>query len=122
MQDYYSFNLALEGTSNGIAALVSAHEKYAAGSTSILYLDDDLYIMQRSGYGDQPGLIYVLNNRGDQWNGQWANTQWRNTELVPVAWWSKADMARPIAQRTDVGGRTQLFAAPRGYAVYAPKG
>ena len=86
-----------------------------------LITEDDLYIMQRSGYGDQPGLIYVLNNRGDRWNGAWANTQWRNTELVPVAWWSKVDMAQPIAQRTDIDGRTQLFAGPRGYAVYAPK-
>jgi alpha-amylase len=120
-KDYYNFNLALDGTSNGISALVGVHEKYAAGSTSILYLDDDLYIMQRGGYGSQPGLIYVLNNRGDRWNGQWANTQWRNMELVPVAWWSKADMAQPLAQRTDADGRAQLFAAPRGYAVYAPK-
>lgn len=120
-KDYYNFNLALEDTPNGIAALVTAHEKYAAGSTSTLYLDDNLYIMQRGGYGDQPGLVYVLNNRGDSWNGQWANTQWRNAELIPVAWWSKVDMAQPIAQRTDVDGRTQLFAAPRGYAVYTVK-
>jgi len=118
-KDYYNFNLALEGTSNGITALVSVHEKYAAGSTSVLYLDDDLYIMQRSGYGNQPGLIYVLNNRGDRWNGQWVNIQWCNSELVPVAWWSKTDMAQPVAQRTDIDGRVQFFAAPRGYAVYA---
>lgn len=120
-KDYYNFDLGLAGTPNGIAALVSAHEKYAAGSTKTLVLDDNLYIMQRSGYGDQPGLIYVLNNRGDNWNGAWAATQWSNTELTPVAWWSKTDIAAPIVQRTDVGGRTQLFAAPRGYAVYAPK-
>lgn len=121
-KDYYNFNLALEGTPHGIAALVSAHERYAAGSLNTLYLDDDLYIMQRSGYGGQPGLIYVLNNRGDRWDGQWANTQWRNMELVPVAWWSKVDMAQPVVQRTDVDGRTQLFAGPRGYAVYVAKG
>ena len=120
-KDYYNLDLALEDTSNGIAALVSAHEKYAAGATSILYLDDDLYIMQRRGYGDQPGLIYVLNNRGDRWSGRWVSTQWSNTEFVPVAWWSKADMAQPITQHTDAEGRTQLFAGPRGFAVYAPK-
>jgi alpha-amylase len=121
-KDYYNFNLALEDTPNGIAALVGAHEKYAAGSTSVLYLDDDLYIMQRSGYGDQPGLVYVLNNRGDRWQGQWANTQWRSAELVPVAWWGKSDMSQPISQHTDSEGRAQFFAAPRGFAVYAPKG
>lgn len=120
-KDYYNFGLALEDTPNGIAALIKAHEKYAAGSTNTLYLNDNLYIMQRGGYGDQPGLIYVLNNHGDRWEGQWANTQWRNTELVPLAWWSKSDMAKPVTQRTDADGRTQLFAGPRGYAVYVPK-
>ena len=119
--DYFNFNLALDGTPNGIAALVSAHEKYAGGNTSVLYLSDDLYIMQRSGYGDQPGLIYVLNNRGDRWNGAWVNTQWRNAELSCIAWWSKVDMARPVFQQTNIDGRAQFFAAPRGYAVYAVK-
>jgi len=118
-KDYYNFNLALEGTPNGIAALVAAHEKYAGGATSILYLDDNLYIMQRRGHGSQPGLIYVLNNRGDKWNGAWANAQWSDTDFVPVAWWSKTDMSKPHDQRTDSDGRAQFFAAPRGYAVYA---
>ena len=121
-KDYYNFDLALEGTPNGIAALVTAHEKYAGGATSILHLDDNLYIMQRRGYRDQPGLIYVLNNRGDHWNGQWADTQWSNAEFVPVAWWSKFDMAKPYTQRTDAEGRAQFFAAPRGFAVYVVKG
>ena len=120
-KDYFNFNLALNDTPNGIAALVSAHEKYAAGSTSVLYLSDDLYIMQRGGFGNQPGLIYVLNNRGDNWNGALVSTQWRSKEFVPIAWWSKADMAAPVAQRTDLDGRAQFFAAPRGYAVYIAK-
>ena len=41
---------------------------------------DDLYIMQRSGVGDQSGLIFVLNNRGS-WNGTWVQTRWNNTRL-----------------------------------------
>ena len=120
-KDYYNFNLALEDTPNGIAALVGAHEKYAAGSTNILYLDDDLYIMQRSGYGDQPGLIYVLNNRGDRWQGQWVATQWSNASFQPVAWWGKNDISRPENQNTGSDGRGQFFAPARGFAVYAPQ-
>ena len=120
-KDYFNFNLALADTPNGIAALVGVHEKYAAGPTSPLYLSDDLYIMQRGGYREQPGLIYVLNNRGDNWNGTWVKTQWRDTELVPAAWWSKTDMAAPAAQHTDADGRAQFFAGPRGYAVYVQK-
>jgi alpha-amylase len=120
-KDYYNFDLALEDTPNGIAALVGVHEKYAAGSTNVLYLDDDLYIMQRGGYGNQPGLIYVLNNRGDRWNGQWVTTQWRNVTLQSVAWWSKNDSARPVDQPVNSDGSAQFFAAPRGFAVYVVK-
>ncbi len=120
-KDYYNFDLALDGTPNGIAALVGVHEKYAAGSTNVLYLDDDLYIMQRGGYGNQPGLIYVLNNRGDRWNGQWVTTQWRNVTFQPVAWWSKNDSARPVDQPVNADGSAQFFAAPRGFAVYVVK-
>jgi len=120
-KDYFNFNLALNGTPNGIAALVSAHEKYAGGNSSVLHLSDNLYIMQRGGYDNQPGLIYVLNNRGDCWDGAWVNTQWHDAELTCVAWWSKMDMAQPVCQHTDLDGRAQFFAAPRGYAVYIVK-
>ena len=120
-KDYYNYNLALRDTPNGIDALVQAHEAYAAGATQTLYLDDSLYIMQRTGYDGKPGLIYVLNNRGDAWQGQWVSTEWTSATFRAVAWWSKNDMARPIDQSTNRDGRGQFFAAPRGYAVYALK-
>ena len=119
--DYFNLNLALSDSPNGIAALVSAHEKYAGGGTEVLYVDDTLYIMQRTGYEDKRGLVYVLNNRGDNWNGRLVTTQWTNASFAPVAWWSKSDMARPINQSTDRDGRAQFYAPPRGYAVYAMK-
>ena len=81
--DYFNYDLALSGTPNGIDALVQAHERYAGGAAQTLYLDDDLYIMQRPGYDDQPGLIYVLNNRGDRWNGAWVSTRWQNASFAP---------------------------------------
>ena len=117
--DYFNYNLGLEDTPNGIAALVTAHEKYAGGNTEVLYVDDNLYVMQRTGYSDKPGLIYVLNNRGDNWNGRLVTTKFQNASFVPVAWWSKTDLARPINQPTDRDGRAQFYAPPRGYAVYA---
>ena len=120
-KDYFNYNLALEGTLNGIAALVDVHENYASGGTNVLYVDDNLYIMERTGFGDSPGLIYVLNNRGDNWNGSLVTTQWQNTTFGSVAWWSKSDTARPANQSTDRDGRAQFYAPPRGYAVYAIK-
>ena len=117
-KDYFNYNLALKNSPNGIDALIQAHEKYAAGSTDVLYLDDNLYIMQRTGYGDQHGLIYVLNNIGDDWHGQWVNTKWANASFRPVAWWGKNDMSRPADQFTNSDGRGQFFSPARGYAVY----
>ena len=118
-QDYFNWNLALPDTRNGIDALIRVHEKNAAGSAHILFVDDDLYIMQRSGAGDQPGLVFVLNNRGS-WNGARVKTQWNNTRLVPVAWYGRDDSCMPQEKWTDASGGTDLWAAPRGYAVYIP--
>lgn len=119
-KDYYVDSLALPDTPNGIAALVAVHEKYAGGATDVLWLDDDLYVMQRRGQGDQGGLIYVLNNRGDRWNGAWVRTQWPGIRFEPVAWWSGTDLNRPDRQYSAADGSAQFWAPPRGYVVYAP--
>ena len=87
---------------------------------SLLYVDDNLYIIQRSGYQTKPGLIYVLNNAGDHWNGTQVNTRWQNTTFTPAAWWSKNDRDRPYNWQSDAAGNGQFYAAPRGFAVYAP--
>jgi alpha-amylase len=118
--DYFNYNLALAGSPNGIDALVQAHEKYAGGDTQTLYLDDDLYIMQRSGYADKPGLIYVLNNRGDSWNGAAVHTRWSNASFAPAAWWGHSDLSHPENQSTGSDGSGQFFAPARGFTIYAP--
>ena len=120
-KDYYNDDLGKEGTPHGIAALVKAHESLAGGGTQILYLDDDLYLMQRLGWGGKPGLVFALNNRGDRWNGAWATTQWRNVAFKPLAWWSGSDLSRPSDQWAAGDGRAQFWAPPRGYVVYGPE-
>lgn len=119
-QDYYNFNLAGQRTPNGITALIAIHEHFAAGPTEVLYADEDLYLMQRSGYEHQAGLIFVLNNRGDRWNGTSVTSQWPNTRLRPVAWWGKFDMSRPEEKWTGPDGEVELWAPARGYAIYVP--
>jgi len=119
-QDYFNYGLALDGSPNGIAALIQAHERYAGGATQVLAVDDSLYVMQRTGDGAKPGLIYVLNSWGDGWRGSWVTTQWPNTRFAPVAWWGATDRSRPRDQTSSADGRVELWAAPRGYAVYAP--
>jgi alpha-amylase len=121
-KDYFNHGLALRASPNGIDALVEAHERFAGGETRVLHVDDDLYIMERGGDASHAGLVYVLNNRGDDWRGAWVSTQWPNTGFRPVAWWGRMDMVRPIDQSTGRDGRGQFFAPPRGFAVYVPRG
>jgi len=120
-QDYYAWGLARVGKQNGIAALVKVHEDHAAGTTTVLHVDDDLYIMQRIGIGSQKGLIFVLNNRGDARNGAGVTTQWKNRVFVPVAWGGSDDDRIPQEQQTEGSGRGEFSAPPRGYAVYVPR-
>jgi alpha-amylase len=119
-QDYYSWNLGLEGNAQGIAALVRIHEDHAGGTRAILYADHDLYVMERKGWKDQRGLIFVMNNRGDGWNGKRVQTQWRGKKFTPGAWWGH-DGGTPQEKWTDPEGYGEFWAPPRGYVVYVPE-
>lgn len=116
-QDYYNYNLAQEDNKSGIAALVYLHEKFAGGETDILYCDDTLYIMQRRGYQQLPGLLYVLNN-DTQWNGRPVQCRWPNQTFVPMAWRGKDNADTPGAITTDGNGHVACWAPGRGYVVY----
>jgi alpha-amylase len=118
-QDYYNWNLAQEGSSNGIAALVKVHERYAGGNTDILYCDDDLYIMQRHGNDEQKGLVFVLNNAA-RWNGRLIDTRWASTRFIPLAWRGRDNADTPEEKWTDEVGAAEFWAPPRGYVVYGP--
>ena len=121
--DYYNNGLARPGTPNGINALIEAHHKYAGGDSQILHADPDLYIMQRVGWDDdkthQSGLIYVLNNLGNQWSGTSVKTRWPNQRFVPIAW-DGHDEAHPDERTTDADGNSEFPAPPRGYCIYVP--
>lgn len=118
-RDYFNYGLGEPGAPSGIAALVGAHEHFAGGTTSVLHVSHDLYIAQRNGTDAQPGLAVVINN-GAAWDGTAVQTRWRNAALHPIAWRGRDDLGTPQAKQTDGEGWTDLWAPPRGYAVYAP--
>lgn len=120
-QDYYNWGLGLPGSENGIAALVRIHEDHAGGTTSVLHVDDNLYIMQRNGSEGHKGLVLVLNNSGEGWNGARVGTKWRNTRFVPAAWRGRDDAGVPQEKWTGEDGWADFWAPPRGYAVYLPQ-
>jgi alpha-amylase len=118
-QDYFDWDLAQPNNQSGIDALIKVHEQNAAGPAQVLFVDDDLYIMQRSGSGDQSGLILVLNNRS-AWNGTWVQTRWNNTRLASAAWRGRHESSVPQEKWTNDSGGVDLWAPPRGYAIYVP--
>jgi len=117
--DYFNDSLARPGTPNGLDALISAHQKFAGGIATNLWIDHDLYIMQRSGFEMQPGLVFVLNNRGDGWHGATVQTQWPSRKLTAIAW-DGQDQAQPADKTTSADGKIDFYAAPRGFAIYVP--
>jgi alpha-amylase len=120
--DYFNRQLAKEGTRNGIDALIRAHEEYAGGTSTILHADNDLYIMQRNGTRNQEGLVFVLNNHPNSWNGCLVQTKWKNVNLNPAAWGTNIlKIQAPIEKWTTSSGWAELYAPPRGYAVYVPQ-
>jgi alpha-amylase len=118
-QDYFNFNLGQPGSQGGIEALVEVHERYAGGETQVLYVDDNLYVAQRTGDGRQSGLVFVLNNSAD-WSGVAVETQWKNTSFKPVAWHGNSDAGIPQDKWTNDSGTADFWAPPRGYVVYVP--
>lgn len=119
-KDYYNYGLALSGSPSGIDRLCEVHRDYAGGGTSLLYSDSRLYIAERQGYGDQKGLVVAINTDPSSWRGAWVQTKWPNRQLECVAWWGH-DQNKPFDRRTDGGGWSEVYGAPRGYAVYVPE-
>jgi alpha-amylase len=119
-QDYFNYGLAMSGTPNGIDALVDLHERYAGGKTNILYCDQDLHMMQRTGNDTHRGLVYVLNNSG-AWQGRQVTTRWPGKEFIALAWNGRDANLAPANKWTDGNGVSDFWAPPRGYAVYVPQ-
>jgi alpha-amylase len=120
-EDYFERNMGLPGQPSGIQALVRCHEEYANGMMVIRHLEPDLYIMERTGLGNLPGMVLVMNNRPDRWHGAWVQTSKPNTRYVPIAWRGKDDVNPPLETLTHNEGHGNFWAPPRGYAIYANK-
>lgn len=116
-KDWFVYGLAEPGTPGGIQRLVGIHESHAGGDTRLLHVDDVLYVMERTGYGPQPGLVFTLNNMGAPLK-MTVQTSFRNRVLKPLAWRGRDSLFAPPPVTTDADGWCQVEAPPRGYVVY----
>jgi alpha-amylase len=116
-KDWFKYGLAVPGEPSGIERLVRVHESHAGGDTKIIYVDDGLYVMERSGIGAQPGLLFALNNTGGTIKRRVKTGRGEKT-LQPLAWRAKDEVVNPPEIRTDGDGWCEIEAPRRGYVVY----
>jgi alpha-amylase len=116
-KDYYNYGLALPASDKGIDRLLWVRHHLVSGPTSVLYADDDVYVMQRDG---TPGVLLILNDNPKEKLSVTVTTKWANTELKPYAYGSSQDVTVPPNTTTDRSGKVSLSIPARGYIVYAP--
>lgn len=80
-------------------------------------MDDLFYVMERTGAGNQPGLVFALNNSG--WTiKHWVQTCFKNMTLTPKAWRAQDALYDPQPLTTRADGCCEVEAPQRGYVVY----
>jgi len=73
----------------------------------------DLYVARRNGGSGSPQVFLVLNDHPTEWRGVYVNTDHPNQvfrDYTGVA----------IDKQSYADGRVELWAPPRGYAIYVP--
>jgi alpha-amylase len=136
-KDYFNYGLAAGGGAgtrvwgNGIKQLVWCREKLAAGGPNIQLMrsgDGDCLIYGSYGYSTAaPGYIVVINDHPTAWRGYWVttgNNYLKNKTLKAYAWSSSVSGQNyaPANKFCAADGRVEVWAAPRGYAVYSVNG
>lgn len=132
-KDYFNYGLASLGGQwgNGIKQLVWVREKLGGGGPNVQILksnDGDCLIYgDADGNSTNPGFIIVINDNANNWRGSWVqtgNTFLRNKNLKCYAWYSpkSGQNYQPATKFCDGNGWVEVWAPPRGYAVYAPDG
>lgn len=92
--------------------LILIHNTLATGEVEVLYVDQDEYVMKRTGTGDNPGLIlYITTNNGTKRRS--IDTDWNDIQLMD---YSNNTSYSPV---TDESGAVLLEAPGNGYAVWS---
>lgn len=135
-KDYFDYGLAHgggqgAGAGNGIVPLVWCREKLAGGAPNINILkSDDAQVIIYQSYGSsaaKPGYIVVINTNPSSWHGAHVQTDngfLQNQILKAYAWSSTVggQNYQPDNQTCAANGWTQVYAPPRGYAVFSVNG
>lgn len=122
-KDYFAYGLA-----GKIDTLIWIRQNYLWGTTTkrdglnpwyvgaaIPQIDQsrDIYVARRNGGNGKPQAFIVINDNPNEWRGVWVNSNHPNQifrDYTGVA----------IDKQAAADGRVELWAPPRGYAIYIP--
>ncbi|HHM02686.1 MAG TPA: DUF1939 domain-containing protein [Caldithrix abyssi] len=132
-KDYYNYGLKDLGGQwgNGIDQLVWVRGQLAGAAPNIELLktdDGDLLIYGSYGYSSaSPGYIVVINDNASSWKGSWVHTNnsyLYGKNLKVYAWYSSVSgqNVQPATKYAQTNGWVEVWAPPRGYAVYSVEG
>lgn len=132
-KDYFNYGLATLGGQwgNGIKQLTWARNKLGNGGPNVRNLKTNdgnvLIYCDVDGNSTSPGYVVVINDDSYAWRGSWvqsANPNLKNKTLKAYAWYSpnSGQNYQPASKWCDGNGWVEVWAPPRGYAVYAPNG
>lgn len=73
----------------------------------------DIYVARRNGGDGRPQAFLVMNDHPSQWRGVWVNSSHPNQ-------WFRDYTGAAIDKQAAGDGRVELWAPPRGFAIYVP--
>lgn len=86
---------------------------YVGGSGSQNEQSRDIYVARRNGGSGKPEVFLVMNDHPTDWLGVWVNSNHPNQVFRDYT-------GKAIDKTSAADGRVELWAPPRGYAVYVP--
>ena len=95
-----------------IQRLIEIHNSLAVGDVEILHVDNDEYIMKRSGNNENPGLIIYIST-SENTKRRNVQTNWKNVTLLDYSGNST------YIPTSDENGTVNLEAPANGYAIWS---
>ena len=92
--------------------LIAIHNSIATGDVEVLYVDQDEYVMKRSGTGTNPGLILYMSLNGST-KRRTVGSNWNNATLKD---YSGNSTYYPTS---DENGAVTIEAPANGYAIWS---
>lgn len=92
--------------------LMLIHGSLATGEVEVLYVDQDEYVMRRSGGPGNPGLILYMNI-GNNIKRRSVQSLWNDQPVMDYAGQTS------YTSTSDVSGKVMLEAPAKGYAIYS---